>query len=55
MKANWRGCTPSLTQNTAHAWRYTAASLAQARQRLNAGPPQLVLLDDYLPDGKGVR
>ena len=32
----------------------TAASLAQARQRLNARPPQLVLLDNYLPDGKGV-
>ena len=32
----------------------TAASLAQARQILNARPPQLVLLDNYLPDGKGV-
>jgi two-component system response regulator CitB len=31
-----------------------AASLAQARQMLNARPPQLVLLDNYLPDGKGV-
>ncbi len=32
----------------------TAASLSRARQMLNAGPPQLVLLDNYLPDGKGV-
>ena len=32
----------------------TAASLSQARQMLNARPPQLVLLDNYLPDGKGV-
>ena len=31
-----------------------AASLAQARQLLHATPPQLVLLDNYLPDGKGV-
>ena len=31
-----------------------AASLTQARQMLNASPPQLVLLDNYLPDGKGV-
>lgn len=31
-----------------------AASLAQARQLLHASPPQLVLLDNYLPDGKGV-
>ena len=31
-----------------------AASLAQARQILNARPPQLILLDNYLPDGKGV-
>ncbi len=31
-----------------------AASLSQARQMLNARPPQLVLLDNYLPDGKGV-
>ena len=30
-----------------------AASLAQARQLLHATPPQLVLLDNYLPDGKG--
>lgn len=30
-----------------------AASLTQARQMLNASPPQLVLLDNYLPDGKG--
>lgn len=32
----------------------TAASLSRARQMLNARPPQLVLLDNYLPDGKGV-
>lgn len=31
-----------------------AASLAQARKLLHATPPQLVLLDNYLPDGKGV-
>lgn len=31
-----------------------AASLARARQLLHATPPQLVLLDNYLPDGKGV-
>ena len=31
-----------------------AASRTQARQMLNASPPQLVLLDNYLPDGKGV-
>ena len=31
-----------------------AASLSQARQMLNSQPPQLILLDNYLPDGKGV-
>ncbi|MBN0077833.1 hypothetical protein JTL69_36195, partial [Pseudomonas aeruginosa] len=31
-----------------------AASLAQARQLPYATPPQLVLLDNYFPDGKGV-
>lgn len=30
------------------------AASSPARQLLHATPPQLVLLDNYLPDGKGV-
>lgn len=43
-----------LVQNTRdcgwQAWRPPSP----ARQLLHATPPQLVLLDNYLPDGKGV-
>ena len=31
-----------------------ASTLADARQKLNQLRPQLLLLDNYLPDGKGI-
>lgn len=31
-----------------------ASSLAEARTLINRTPPQLILLDNYLPDGKGI-
>ncbi len=55
MRASWRACTPSLCKKHPRLrLAGMAASLAQARQLLHASPPQLVLLDNYLPDGKGV-
>ncbi len=46
-----RACAKNTRDCGWQAWRPPSPS---ARQLLHATPPQLVLLDNYLPDGKGV-